>query len=470
MNSSSDQVLAKPLLAALTLCGAMLMYLPGAASAQGLRPNRTSTPSKAAAGIGPLVFCNGLEINIVGCAGGTPPELPPLVLLEQLAPRADPSSGSTSIQFRAGWPLIFRASVRGEDMLGIGQVYGEQGHEALNYHFAEVGQGASLVFDNPDGNWSYSIPPPPLPRDESILDFYPDPGDVTGVADEVINSPMSHDPARRFNLRPQFGGPLPQAEPDGTQMQTALQDGVQFGADDDFPGLVILSNVGVGIVMETLANGWTPVVPRQARNLAGFTNSVGYELSDELGRTSITSTLIVPRFLFSHIRIQDPCVGAVSFNGSGEPTACAGASVQRIDGGPVTPYSSANRNDESLVELRAFVVAPVWNSVSNRLESLDTVVDMNGDGVVSAVDASLMGREVLSNEIVFNFRQIGSDVSSGRISQYASIAFCNGLAKPQSTRPAGSDYLYDIDGNGYDVLLFAAVCPGGGSGVTQPPR
>ena len=460
------------LLTALTLCGAILTGVPTGASAQWLSSPGTKSSLKAASGFGPLVFCDGLETNVIGCAAGTPPEPPPLVLLEQLSPLSDPANGSTSIQFRAGWPLIFRASVKGDEMQGIGRMYGEQRFEVRSWVFAEVGQGAAIVFDNPDGQWSFSVPPPPVPRDEFILDFYPDPGDFSGAVDNIDSAPYSHDPATRFALRPEFGGPLPKGSPGGGAQQTPVADGVQFGADDDFPGLVVLSNVGVGIVMTDLANGWTPVFPRQARNLAGLTNAVGYELSDSLGRTSITSTLIVPRFLFSHIRIQDPCVGTVTLNSLGEPIACSGAQVQRVDGGPPTPYDSSTPNDESIVELRAFVVAPVWNSVSNRLDYLDTVVDMNGDGVVSAVDASLMGREVLSNEIVFNFRQIGSDVSVGRLTPYAPRNYCYAIASAiyGDGRPAGSDFDYDIDGNGYDAIDGRGICPGGGSGVTQPPR
>ena len=417
---------------------------------------------------GGSVFCDGLEPS-PGCVVQSPSGLPNLVTLEKLSPLAGSIDSSVSIQFRAGWPLIFRASVRAEDMLGIGRVFGEQGFERRQWAFAEVGQGAAIVFDNPDGFWSYTIPSD-SPRDEKLLDFYPDPGDVTGVVDDAPSGPLSHHPGLRFNLRPEFGGPLPQQAPNGTMVQSVAEDGVQFGADDDFPGLVILSNVGVGIVMTRLADGWTPVIPRQARNVAGLGTSVGYELSDADGRTSITSMMVVPRFLFSHIRLQDPCVGAVTFNVDGEPIECAGPPMQRVDGGPMTPLASGGSNDESRVEIRAFVVAPVWNSVTNRLEALDTVTDMDADGLVTAADAALMGREVLSNEVVFNIRQIGSDVASGQVGPYASLAFCNGLARPRDLRESGSDFQYDIDGNGYAVLQDTVVCPGGGSGVTQPPR
>lgn len=409
-------------------------------------------------------FCNGFELVSI-C--GLPPK-PPVVLLEQLSPL--PGDGSSlSIQFRAGWPLIFRASVSDEGTLGLGRIYGEQGFEIQNWQFAEVGQGAAVVFSDPDGIWSFSIPSPSA-NDERVLDFYPDPGDSTGVPEDVAGAPFAQDPARRFALRPEFGGPLPQQHISGSQVQPSIQDGVQFGSDDDFPGLVILSNVGVGIVMQSLADGWNPVMPRQARNLAGLTNAVGYELGDTEGRTSITSMMVVPRFLFSAIRLRDDCVGTVSFNKFGEPESCDGQSLQRIDGGPITPLQPTASIDQTEVELRAFVVEPIWNSVANRLDYLDIVVDSDSDGEVTAADAEAMGWRVLSNEIVFSFRQIGSDVSSGQINPNALLAFCNGLARPNNTREAGADYHHDLDGNGFGVALIAAVCPGGGSGVSRPPR
>lgn len=409
-------------------------------------------------------FCNGFELVSL-CA--LPPKPPP-VRLEQLSPRPN-DGGVLPIQFRAGWPLVFRASVGDEDFLGLGRIYGEQGFEIQNLPFAEVGQGAAVVFSDPDGIWSFSFPPP-SPNDERVLDFYPDSGDITGVVEDVAVAPFAQDPARRFALRPEFGGPLPQQAPDGSQVQSVVVDGVQFGSDDDFPGLVILSNVGVGVVMETLADGWTPLLPRQARNLAGLSNAVGYELSDSEGRTSITAMMVVPRFLFSVIRLRDDCVGTVTFNDFGDPASCDGQSLERVEGGPIMPLQPSASIDQSLVELRAFVVEPIWNSVANRLDYLDIVVDSNNDGQVTAADAEAMGWRVLSNEIVYHFRQIGSDVSTGQVDPNAALSFCNGRAQPRSFREAGADFQFDLDGNGYGLALMSVVCPGGGSGVTRPPR
>lgn len=449
---------------------AISMAATSLAHAQALRPGHP-TAVKQAHTIPGLLFCNGYE-STHGCASSSAGNGAPLVLLEQLSPA---TGAGMSIQFRAGWPLIFRASVIDAKMLGLGRMHGEQYFERQGYQFPEFGQGAAVVFEDPDAIWSYSIPTAPFwPRDERILPFYPDPGDITRYVDDVEGAPLSHDPALRFALRPQFGGPLPQYAYTATgglstvpQVPTA--DGVQFGADDDFPALVILSNVGVGIVMTSLAQGWNPVLPRQARNLAGFTTSVGYELSDASSRTSVTSVMMVPRFLFSHLQLADPCVGTVTLDGDGNPISCAGTAIQRIDGGPIQP---AEINDESLVELRAFVVEPVWSAALGRIETLDIVTDMNADGQVGAADAAAMGWRVLSNEVVFNFRQIGGRLV-GRPRTYAPLDFCQPAARPDDPPPrlpAGISFDADLDGNGYAAFDEVFVCPPGGSGVTRPPR
>jgi len=395
------------------------------------------------------------------------PPSPRPVTLEQLSPI--PNSGDTAmpILFRSGWPLIFRASVKGKDMLGLGRVYGGQGEERHGWPFPEVGQGGAVVFSDPDASWSYVFTAFNEPHDELIMPFHPDSGDISGTNDDVASAPLSHDVAAKTALRPEFGGPLAQtalypAPPPGYFQP----DGVQFGSDDDLPGLVVLSNVGVGIVTTPLADGWQPVLPRAARNLAGFSNSVGYELNDRLGRTSVTSTMIVPRFLFSHIRLLDPCVGTVTYNEENEPISCEGPRVQRIDGGPIVPEAP---NDEAIVELRAFVVGPAWNPVTNQVTWLDTLADTNGDGLVTAADVAGTPHKLLSNEIVFRFRQIGSDTSVPG-DPYGFINYCNGGFRPDGGPGARVDFQYDVDGNGQAVIKPFSICPGGGSGVTQPPR
>lgn len=448
--------------------GMVAIALTSAAPGQALKPGRSPEQTQTVPG---LLFCNGYE-STPGCAGNSGANGASLVLLEQLSPA---TGGAAPIQFRAGWPLIFRASVVDGKMLGLGRMHAEQYYERLLYQFPEFGQGAAIVFDNPDGIWSYSVPTAPFwPRDERVLPFYPDPGDISRQVDDVAAAPQSHDPALRFDLRPEFGGPLPQFAYDAinglsTVPQVPTEDGVQFGADDDFPGLVILSNVGVGIVMTPLAQGWNPVLPRQGRNLAGFTTSVGYELSDTLGRTSITAVMMVPRFLFAHLQLTDPCVGTVTLDGGGNPVSCAGAAIQRIDGGAIQPESPS---DESLVELRAFVVEPIWSAALGRMETLDVVTDSNADGAITAADAELMGWRVLSNEVVFNFRQIGS-LLVGRARTYAPLEFCQPQARPDDPAPrlpAAASIDFDIDGNGYAAFDQVFVCPPGGSGVTRPPR
>lgn len=429
-----------------------------------------ATGAKLSNGPGTLVYCDGYEA--LACPAGVGSGTSRPLALELLSPA---TGESMSTQFRAGWPLIYRATVADAGMLGLGRLYGEQYQELQNYQFPEIGQGAAVVFADEDALWSYSVPPnPSLPRDERILPFYPDAGDVSRYQDDVAGDPDSHDPTARWALRPEFGGPLPRYAYSGvgglsTVPQAAAPDGVQFGADDDFPGLVILSNVGVGRVLTSLAAGWAPVLPRQARNLAGFINSVGYELNDGNDRTSITAVMMVPRFLFSRIQLVDVCTGTVTFNGNNEPQSCAGTPLQRVDGGPPEPVSV---NDESLVEVRAFIVEPVWSAALGRIVTLDSVTDMNNDGQLNAVDAELMGWRVLSNETVFSFRQIGTHLAR-RARTYAPFELCQTATRPDDAIPplaGGAEFDYDIDGNGYSAFDEIVVCPPGGSGVTRPPR
>jgi hypothetical protein len=367
--------------------------------------------------------------------------LPPANSTNARPPARGPNA-TLPIEFRAGWPLIYRASVKAGNMIGIGKIYGSADDF---YTFPEVAGSGAIVYSDPDGIWSYSDLVP-YAHDETFTDVYPDVGDVSGQ-DDPSQSPYALSPAEKLALRPEFGGP-----------HVGSGDGVQYGADDDFPGLVILSNIGVGVVLDSLAAGGNPAVPRQARNLAGFTNSVGYELSDKLSRTSITSVMIVPRYLFTPIRWVDECVGTpTEFDELNRPAACSGAPEQRIDGGEVEPLSAYP--DESLVEIRAFVVQPVWNSVSARLDYLETLVDMNGDGQVTAEDAKLAGWKVISNEVVTQVRTIGN-----------AIDHCFRGSRPDAGDLLDDSVYVDIDGNSYSQVFGPEVCPGGGSGVTQPPR
>ncbi len=91
-------------LAASLGCLGLSLVGASAAQAQWLNPPQR-VPVKQAQVAPGLVFCSGYE-STPGCAAVLGGDGQPLVYLEQLAPAA---GEGTSTQFRAGWPLIFRA-------------------------------------------------------------------------------------------------------------------------------------------------------------------------------------------------------------------------------------------------------------------------------------------------------------------------------------------------------------------------
>ncbi len=47
-------------------------------------------------------------------------------------------------------------------------------------------------------------------------------------------------------------------------------------------------------------------------NLSGLMGSVAYELNDQEGRTTVTTSLVVPNTLFTHQVLMDHCYGGVA--------------------------------------------------------------------------------------------------------------------------------------------------------------
>jgi hypothetical protein len=389
-----------------------------------------------------------------------PPKPHHAVNLDLVSPsRADKPDEPLSVQFRAGWPLTFKITVKDEDMLGVGTMFGS--NDAIS-NFPEIRSAGALVLEDPDGCWSRAGGGGPYSGcgqyDETFITFYPDRGDLHGLADDTGHF-IQHAVLRNPIFRPAFGGPSIYGELPGESNQTII-DGVGWGADDDIPNLVILSNVGGGIVLKDenwdpdyvpgVPEFWEPVYPAQARNTAGFMSSVGYELSTTRGETSITATMIVPRHLYSSTRLVDSCTGIV--DETVFPPTCSGTSIQRTDGLPEEDFNPWLVN-ETLVELRAFVAT----------EPIDILSDLNGDGMVSAEDATLAGFNVLSDEVVFHLRQILPEID---------VNHCNGLDTPSSGyvwNGRGTDVYVDLDGNGYGQVPSIS-CPPGSGGYERPPN
>jgi hypothetical protein len=213
---------------------------------------------------------------------------------------------------------------------------------------------------------------------------------------------------------------------------------VSFGPNDAWPGLVILSNHGKGLVLDSDFNRTGPL---QQRNLAGLMDWVSFELVDDTGHSNLTGGFNIQRGFFGPIMQVDEAVGEPP----GQP-GYSGSPLYRIDGGPVlaatagvSPYDVY---DDLLqggtLELRAFIVSGTAPA---------TFIDLNHDGRINRVDAVIAGYRVISDEIVLKIRVMPDDTGCGR--RYLT-------------------YLTDLDGNG-----FTHGCIGGDLGpgqIKRPPN
>ena len=202
---------------------------------------------------------------------------------------------------------------------------------------------------------------------------------------------------------------------------------------------MLLSPRGVGLVLDADLNA-PPI--RTQRNLAGFLNWVSYELKNPIGATVVSGGMMVPYGLIAPIVKVDECVGAQV-----SPGICDQPLRYRMDGGPIQIAAPGRQPffpeaflymdlfNDLQYELRAFVVSGIAPSV---------LADQNGDGKVTAADATLAGYKVISNEAVIRLRQFHGEV-------------CGGASLDNRLRA-------DFDGNG---LAFTTVRLPGGTGTDQ---
>jgi hypothetical protein len=372
---------------------------------------------------------------------------PPRLKLEVVSPKYD-SLLAPGVQFSSGWPIVLRA-VGPDSALGI----------AINARpvvFPGIRQTGYLVLANPDG--CLGLPPPffrdptspcaNLPSDETYVEFTND-VDLVGVTDDAGN------PDRALALANplQSGGPVFVADGDsdgngvldpvdvvvGPDTGDAAPDGLGFGADDDFPGLVLLSPTGPGLVLN---RDFTRPAVLQQRNIAGFLNTVAYELNAPGNVTTFTISMVVPHGLVAPVMKLDDCVG--TFDGA----VCDSPPIYQIDGGPQQTASQLVNaqflypevlKTTPFFELRAFLVSGIAPSVLS---------DLDHNGIVNGVDAKLAGYNVISNEQVFRVRLFSTDN-------------CTGV-------PLLNVFYADFDHNGHDTSIF--VCPAGPGQITPPPR
>ena len=352
-----------------------------------------------------------------------------------------------SIQYHAGWPLTFKIATRGDVSLVVPAIA-----DGPPSAWPEPGATSYLMLRDLDGCPSAGgqiLAPlgepacPDTPGDELWIAFTPD-QDTPDVVDTqgsdelriALKSPLLRPIVNYKNGSQHSFGPRIYETPDG----------LGYGANEDLPGLVLLADTGVGVVLSDLeivaeggvlvTRGWERPTPFQSRNLAGLMTSVAYELNDERQRTTITTSLTVPRHLTERRYLEDQCF-------LDEEGGCQ--VVRRVEGGPILPEDAVSI-DEYDVTLRAFMVQGTAPAL---------VVDCNGDGDVGAADAVCMGYRLLSREVSATIRQIG------RASE------CNRLLDPWGSSDVAGQALVDFDGNGD---LFELSCPGGSTGGGSPPR
>lgn len=292
--------------------------------------------------------------------------------------------------------------------------------------FPGLGDTGWIVFEEPDGCYSW-VRGSTCPVDETFLEFTPDydlPGrsDFDGNVDRLVGltdfggggqptiflydsntgqndaptpvgavaGPGADEVVSRCSSRWTYAGSPCTTDADCPSGETCRlvpvsPDGYGYGADDDLPGLVILSDTGVGLVLDENFN--FPPGPLRARNLAGFLNDVTYQLNDKTSRTSVLAHMVVPGNLFDPLVLHDNCVGSAE--------SCVGTK-SRIDGGPVLDDVDIDALvEDKVITLRIFVVNGTAPSI---------LEDANGDGVVAAEDAEIAGYPLISGEEVLAFR------------------------------------------------------------------
>ncbi|MEM8984909.1 MAG: hypothetical protein AAGC71_18005, partial [Pseudomonadota bacterium] len=250
----------------------------------------------------------------------------------------------TSIQYVAGWPLTFRIIPRVDVSLVVPSVPGGPPSD-----WPELGATSFMMLKDldscPYGDGRITGPDgqpfcTAIPDDELYVEFTPDedhPNTVDNYGYAEVGEALK-DPLRQPTINY-----LDRVHTFGPRVYETL-DGLGYGPNDDLPGFVLLANEGVGVVLSdlepvftngtTVTAGWEPI--GASRNLAGFMTSVGYELNDERLRTTVTTSLMVPRHLTERRFLEDQCFETA-------PGQCE--TFRRVEGGPPVPQADANLDD-----------------------------------------------------------------------------------------------------------------------------
>ena len=345
------------------------------------------------------------------------------IVLRVEAPKSD------SIQSGTGWPLRFRLRPRDPDQTTIwtfpGKDYPERGDKGAwiftPLETLQSGEFCSSVTDDCPPN---AVEPPYL--EFAIDEDYPDRIDDIFAGIRPFRIPEAPRPVYVYQYDP--------ADPSttttiklGPRLSDRTDDGIGYGPNDDLPGFVLLSNVGVGRVLtatQSVAGRATrlrELSPRRAaRNLAGMMTHVSMELLSRSGNTVLSTSVQVPRGLFAPTILWDFCTAGTSEFG-GPAFECPGPMRFHVDGGPAI-YSTgfepsdngplfygAGELDRSDIDI--FTIKPP-NVIEVELVAMVVngtaptfIDDCNDDGDIDRRDLRCMGYNVISNQVKFTFTQ-----------------------------------------------------------------
>ncbi len=408
------------------------------------------------------LFC--LAISAPASAGFKYPVQIRFLQPNQLAKLAEyPEYAPT--MYQSGWPIVIQLTMR--DEIGIATQTGP-------FFFPQKNRTGYVIFEDPDGclamdsfAWGGAIRPagcggetdPRPPSDETYIEFTPDVDEVgildfDGNPDILANSDEAGSGGQSFfnpettaNVTigaPTTGFRVAVDPADETIIQPEnILDGYGNGADDDLPGLVLVAQHGQGILYDSDGVAASPLT---LVNLAGFTNSVAYQLNNVRNRTMITATMVVPRSLFAPFVVADDCVG---------PSIDDCSPFFRIDGSTAERAADDILGDPPGTNVAAFSsYQAIYNQTDFKVSAFvvsgigpDQVVDMDGNGSIETRDLEMMGYRVLGRQKNMYFKQLSNGVCQGGV----------------------FDVIYrDFDGNG--ISQFAGVCPAGPGGLSSFPR
>jgi hypothetical protein len=344
-------------------------------------------------------------------AQGKPaPKPPDPITIDVLGVKRD----VTSLQTAGAWPLTIRLVAN--NALGIGV-------HRFPDTFPPGPQQGFVVFQDPDNClWLAATPsgsgcPGVGKVDETYLEFTPTinlPDLAQATVENVPPVQLGEGPALTAWKEP---AGLPSPENPGSNTDTyavgpsvgsyGVNDNYGYGASPNLPGLVILSDTGVGLVWDSYFN---LAHPKTARNLGGLVNSVAWTLNDcvgwkvpsdgcDVGRTGVTAHINVPGVTprAPYKGLFTPVV-RVDFNYPDSSFHFADVAYQ-IDG---REWKTGKSLSDLSSELASWVTTVRVFVVSGR--GPDELTDLDGDGLVTAKDAKLAGYKLLSDEEVIRFR------------------------------------------------------------------